>query len=610
MDSALESLQSSDLFGEYTPARLVRLLGAMEPASYAAGDVVLRAGEKADGIYLWERGRVRLETPTGKQVAAGAKACGEELAAGLQQCALTAIACEPVSGWLVPRAALQVFLQENPQCGQRAVALLASRLAGESLPITASPKASKKIPSASWVEVVGWTLTIVLPPLIYFLLIRAGGTVQAAVTAAICTAMILLWVFSLLDEFIPPLMAMVATLFIGLAPPAVALAGFSSPGLITLLGVFALAAIITASGLSYRVMLWLLLRLPDRPVFHQFVLLLGGYLLSPITPSGNNRLSLLLPLYRDMLEGLKLGRVSSAATALMAATFSGAMLMSPMMSTSKSANIAAVNLLPAQIQEEFIGPFWLVAAAVAAIGVTLLHAFVASRLFSASEAQPLPKHRIAEQLRVLGPLTSNEWLAVSGFLFFLVGAATYSWHQVPPSWLAGCVLVGLLLSGQFSKQDFRRQIDWPMLFFLLGVDSVTRVMDYHGLQTSLASTIEGYFGFIDGRIELFILAALATTLFIRLALPVTAGMLVAVVVLLPVASAHGIHPWICVFLTATFSDIWFLPYQSSVYLQVLSQDCGGTFDQPRFFRYNLWMNLTRVIVAYASIPWWNWLGLH
>jgi hypothetical protein len=135
-------------------------------------------------------------------------------------------------------------------------------------------------------------------------------------------------------------------------------------------------------------------------------------------------------------------------------------------------------------------------------------------------------------------------------------------------------------------------------------------MAYHGLQASLGGTISGCFGFINGRIELFILAALVTTLIIRLALPVTAGMLVSVVVLLPVAAAHDIHPWICVFLTAMFSDIWFLPYQSSVYLQVLSQGCGETFDQSRFFRYNLWMNLTRVVVAYASIPWWNWLGLH
>lgn len=609
MDRAFECLRAAGLFQGVEPARLVRLLSAMEAVEFTAGTEVVQAGQRGQALFLWESGSVRLLTPLGREVESEARSCGEELAAGLDRYALTAIASEQLVGWRISREALLSFLQDQPRCGPKAVAQIASRLAGEPLSLEAAPKASKKS-SVSWLELVGWSLALLLPPLVYLWGIQSAWTIQAAMTGAICTATIILWVFSLVDEFIPPLVAMVAILFIGLAPTNVALAGFSSPGLVTLLGVFALAAIITASGLSYRLMLWLLLKLPDRPGWHQSVLLFGGYLLSPITPSGNNRLSLLLPLYRDMLDGLKLNRGGAAATALMAATFSGAMLMSPMLSTSKSANIAAINLLPPQTQEEFIGLFWLVAAAVAAIGLTSLHFLAARWLFPAEPSRPLPKPRLALQLQLLGPLTGGEWWALGGFLFFLVGAATYSWHRVPPSWLAGCVLIGLLLSGQFSKQDFRRQIDWPMLFFLLGVDSLTRVMEYHGLQAGLAEGLSGSFAFIDGRIEWFILASLLTVSLVRLALPVTAGMLVSVVILLPVAAAHGIHPWICVFLTAMFSDIWFLPYQSSVYLQVVSQGCDASFDQRAFFRHNLWMNLGRVAVAFASIPWWSWLGLH
>lgn len=608
MDSPLELLRAQPLFQGIQPARLVRLIGTAEPVDFPAGAVIAEAGARATALYLLSVGQLQLTTPSGRVVDSGATSCGEELLAGLDCHALQAQAVGPASGWKLPLPALRDLVQEQPGLGPRSVALLSSRLAGEPLPVEPATKPAKPA-KTGLLEIVGWVLAILLPPLVYGLGLSFGLTIQAAMTAAICTAMIVLWVFSLVDEFIPPLIAMVATLFIGLAPPSVALAGFSSPGLITLLGVFALAAIITTSGLSYRLMLWLLWKLPDRPLVHQLVLLLGGYLLSPITPSGNNRLSLLLPLYRDMLDGLKLSRGGSAATALMAATFSGAMLMSPMLSTSKSANIAAINLLPVQTQEEFLGLFWLVAAAVAALGLTGLHLLLAGVMFPTAECQPLPKRRLAEQVRLLGPLSGSEWLALGSFSFFLCGAATYSWHRIPPAWLAGCVLIGLLLSGNFSKLDFRRQLDWPMLFFLLGVDSMTRVMEYHGLQARLASALSGSFAFIDGRIELFILAALVTTLVVRLALPVTAGMLVSVVILLPVAAAHGIHPWICVFLAAMFSDIWFLPFQSSVYLQVLSQGCGETFDQPRFFRYNFWMNLARLVAAYASIPWWFWLGL-
>ena len=68
--------------------------------------------------------------------------------------------------------------------------------------------------------------------------------------------------------------------------------------------------------------------MPSGPV-QQTALLLSGYALSPIMPSGNARLSLLQPLYRDMVSGLSLKRQSAAAVALMAAMFSGAMLGNP-----------------------------------------------------------------------------------------------------------------------------------------------------------------------------------------------------------------------------------------------------------------------------------------
>ena len=109
------------------------------------------------------------------------------------------------------------------------------------------------------VEIAGWLTAIAGPPIVYGLARAADANVETAIFAAILTAAVVLWVFSLVDEFIPPVVVVVATLFIGLAPPSVALAGFSSPAFVTLLGVFALAATIGESGLSGRAMLWMLL---------------------------------------------------------------------------------------------------------------------------------------------------------------------------------------------------------------------------------------------------------------------------------------------------------------------------------------------------------------
>ena len=458
--------------------------------------------------------------------------------------------------------------------------------------------------------VVGWACVFVLPPMIYVLGLAAGLNVEASIFTAMLGAAVLLWVFGLVEEFVPALVAVVATLFIGLAPADVALAGFASPGLLLLLGVYALSAVIASSGLSYRLMLRLLLWLPDKPLWHQVTLLVSGYVLSPLMPSTNTRLSLLMPVFKDMATGLKLPERGPAITALLASTFGGALLFSPMMATSKSSNIAALNFLPAQMQTEFSGLFWLVAAGVAALGMTTAHLFVLPRLFPSGKEAPLPREHMKQQLEVMGRLKPAEWIAAAGFVFFLIGCATVAWHQVKPAYLAGCVLLGLLLSGTLLRKDFQRQVDWPMIFFLLGMDSMIRIMDHLGLAELLATAVGGVFGFVQGDIGLFILAALGTTLTVRLVLPVTAGMLTSAIVLLPVAAAQGINPWICIFCTAVFSDISFFRHQgTNGLIQIRAAGLFEQVDEPSFMRYNMLMNLARVAVIYASIPWWRWLGL-
>jgi len=256
--------------------------------------------------------------------------------------------------------------------------------------------------------VAGWTLVLVLPPFLYLAALAGNFSVEASLFTAILGATILMWMFALVDEFVPVLFAVVSTLFIGLAPSAVALGGFSSPNLLLLVGVFALSAVMTMSALSRRAMLWALLRLPDRPFWHQVCMLAGGYLLSPVMPSANARVALLLPVSKDMAGGLGLPARGPAITALAAATFAGGTLFSPMMATSKSANIAAIGFLPQQMQGEFSGLFWLWAAGVAALAVTLLHLLAMRRLFPVHGQPAMPRETLQAQLEAMGPAKPAE----------------------------------------------------------------------------------------------------------------------------------------------------------------------------------------------------------
>lgn len=148
---------------------------------------------------------------------------------------------------------------------------------------------------------LGVLLLLLLPPVVGLSLAFAGYSTAIALFGVILVITVVLWAFSLLDEFVPPLIAVLISLFIGLAPPSEALHSFASPTLFTLLGVFALAAAINFTGLGERFGLLLLMRLPNQPFFQQLGLLATGLLLSPFVSSSNSRTALLLPLLNQQV---------------------------------------------------------------------------------------------------------------------------------------------------------------------------------------------------------------------------------------------------------------------------------------------------------------------
>jgi di/tricarboxylate transporter len=447
-----------------------------------------------------------------------------------------------------------------------------------------------------------------LPPLVGLALAMAGFGTAIALFGSILVITVVLWAFRLLDEFVPPLIAVLISLFIGLAPPSEALGSFASPTLFTLLGVFALAAAINFSGLGERFGLLLLLKLPNQPFLQQLGLLTSGLLLSPFVSSSNSRTALLLPLCESTTQLLRLPLRGPAITAMVAATFGGASIFSPMLATSKSASIIGLSLLPLQVQETFLGLFWFKAAAVVILILLVCQVFLLKSLQGGVQATHLDRSSLSQQLSQMGPVTQEQALVMIALASYAIGLLTESWHHIDVAWISGLSLVLLLVSGALTKKRFREALDWPMIFFLIGNGCLVSIMNYVGFSQVLGDFINHFLGFTSSSIWLFLVACLLVTVLVRLFLPLNAGMLVAFVLLLPLATAQGLNPWICLFLCGVFSDIWFLPYQNSAYLQVLSS-CGDQFDQRSFLVSKQWLNVAAVLGSVLSVPWWSWLGL-
>jgi len=602
-----EALKEEAIFSNLSEEELAKLAGAGEIYTYQAGSSVYKFGDNASFLYVIISGSIRLSNERNEELCPFGGTFGEE-AASLDCYITSATAVTDLTILQFNRQTLFDLQLQKPILAMNASALTLSRHMNTRTNKKEAVQ-KKSTPTLSNKDRLGWFFSAVLPIAFFFIAQSSGFSSYASIFIAIISAVILMWGFSIVDEFIPPIVAMVACILTGLAPSNVALAGFATPALLTLLGVYALSGAITQSGLSYRLVLNLIKILPRTAYSNQIVLLFSGYLLSFVTPSGNNRISLLLPVFKDMVAGLKLGKQSSQATALMAATFGGAMIFSPMLAVSKSANITAVSLLPESLQQQFLGFYWLYCALFFIIGIVAVHLISMRILFSNSNSVPINESVLIGQLECLGPMRPAEKLVAAIFVSYILFCATYSIHQIDLSVISGVLLITLLLFGAYSKIDFKNLTDWPMIFFLLGVDSLMNIMGYLGLDQSLALSVQYLYQFIDGRLWLFLVAACVTTLIIRLALPLTAGMLTSFAILLPVALSQHIHPWLCLFVCAVFSDIWFLPYQSSVYLQARSTVTLNMYSEQDFLKYNWCLNIGRILTVFASIPWWAYLGL-
>lgn len=239
----------------------------------------------------------------------------------------------------------------------------------------------------------------------------------------------LMWMFALVEEYLPPLIAVAAMLFIELVPAKIALSGFSSRIFVLLLVVFALASAVVASGLAYRFTLWMLLRLPETPFWHRCTLSSFGMVLSIVMPSSTGRLAFLMPLYREMGSSVETQPDHSAqASGLLLATLGGATLFSPLLVTAKASNLAVLAMLPSQVRLHFQGVAWLMGAGVVALGFLILHFATMRWAGQVKHPHKLPKQRLRQQLDLLGPIQAQEWIAATAFGVFILGSVPLQWY--------------------------------------------------------------------------------------------------------------------------------------------------------------------------------------
>ncbi len=600
----------STIFSDCEPKDLARIVPHVEKIECKKDDVLFETGDGAEYFYIFVSGKIELKSGKRSLAILEEGTVGEESIFDDGKYLATAKVLENSSFIRFPRKQLMDLLKKYPNLKDESSTSLINHHSFVKLNKTKKIKKIEKEEDATIVKIIGWGLTIIVPIIIYFFGDTWGLNWKSKVFLTVAAATIIMWVFRLANEFIPSIFAILVILILDIAPPEVALSGFTSGSFFMAMSIFGISALLVSSGLTYRLVIYLFKVLPLSQFWHSLAIFFTGIVMTPLLPSANGRISLATPILIDMAESLGYKANGKASTRLAIATFSGFTMFSTIFLSSKAIHFVIFGLLPTQISDQFTWGFWFYASIIAGIVLLVFYILLTQIMLKNTEKPKLSKEIIDIQYKILGPLTREEWAALGGILLFAVGIASSTVHKIQLPWIGLTVLYVILAFGYMSKKEFRINIDWTFLVYLGTLIGIVKSMSFIGLDIALGKNLAWLGAYSTSNFPLFVLLLSGAILLMRLFIPNNATVAILASVLFPIAALSGVNPWIVGFIILIMSDAWILPYQSTYY--VLFEEMIAKkklFNINLLLKFNFITIVFRLVAIYASIPFWRFIGI-
>ncbi len=610
------AFEGHELFADCSRQSLSRLFPFVKIVPFPRGEVLVRPGQPAREFMVILDGEVRQTDGEEPPAVHFQHYLGEEAAIGLDLYVTRAMAVRDTTVMVIPKKEIEGLLDANPAIRKRLSASFSRRFddaVERHAPGTPdAPEVFPALPTADLRRTIGWLAALTVPVALFFGLQRGGELtdVPALHFVSLAGIVVVMWIFRLIPDFATALFGIMGVILLGLAPPSVALSGFSSNSFFLALGIFGLSVVISVSGLSFRILLWLLRLGPSHKSWYNASLFLLGLLLTPVIPTTNGRVAIVGTFFDNLTSLFGSGLHPVERARLSASVLGGVSLLSAVFLSSKSINFVVFGLLPFQEQFQFQWLNWFLAAAVCGAVLLMLY-LLGLWLFFINPAKPsISREVVKRQLTILGPMNGAEWAGTAGLVTLLLSFFTAPFHQIPLPWIALCILVILLMFDFLGKKDFRRQIDWSFLVFLGSLIGFIAAMKHVGVDQWITGRLDWLAYVMESNFHAFIIL-LAITLFLtRLALPINATVVLFAALLIPIAENVGVNPWLVGFLILLFSESYIWPYQASYYAlftAMTGERQPGQSDRTALF-FTV-VALLKVAAIFLSIPYWHDLGL-
>lgn len=457
---------------------------------------------------------------------------------------------------------------------------------------------------------IGW-LSLALIVIASFIYLNTLNIKDSTLYFAIVVGITLvLWIFNLVNDFIPSLLAMLMILLLGLAPAETVLSGFSSQSFLLAFSVLGLGAVISQSGLTKRYTLWILQKLPAHSFAHQMLVFMTGNVFNPIIPTITGRAVIVAPVMNQMVKDWDNATKQGSSTAIYTAGLDSVAYLSPIFLTAAPANLMIFGLMSAQDQFVYDYVFWLYAASVTGLIMLVLYFVLAGIYFRNFRRISLDKQRIAEEYQKLGHFNWRERTSLVAIVALGVAIATTGIHKIPVAYLAFFILVSLLMLGALSRDEFVQKIDWAFLFMLAGIIGILGTMRHLGLDDQLMHHLRWLGDYMRDDFGLFVLYLSSAVLLVRLIIPLNSAILIFAAALLPIAEAVGVSAWLVGFIILIMAETAFFGYQSP-YILAFRRMVEGTisYQERQVQIFHLLLIPVKLLAIYASIPFWQQIGV-
>ena len=330
--------------------------------------------------------------------------------------------------------------------------------------------------------------------------------------------------------------------------------------------------------------------------------------MTPTLPNATSRVALAAPMVREVAEALGYPAGGRAATGLALASLIGFGQMAALFLTGSSVGILVHGLLPPAMRAEFDFGGWFVAALPLHLVLFAASLLAVVAIYRPADATVNVGDRLALQRAVLGPMRRDEKWCLAVLIGLIAGFLTEPLHGINGAWIGVAALVVLAAGRALDTTMLRTGVNWPFLVFFGVITSLATVFQTLKVDAWLASSLAGPIAALAASSLAFCMALAVVGFALSFVIRWQAAAPLLTLIALPVAGAAGVHPFLVGLISLVATQVWFLPYQSTVYL-AFYHGSGELFTH-RDARPLAWLWGPLVLIAIVvAVPVWRLMGL-